>query len=106
MKFVSPLLKRVVYPCLSTAGLLQRQSERKHLNVITYHGVAPESYKSLDPHLDGSLVSAESLRRQLRFFKSRYQVIHPEQLLGSLDGTEELPTGALLLTCDDGLLNN
>ena len=106
MKLVSPLLKRVVYPCLSQAGFLQRPSTGRALSVVTYHGVRPASYRSLDPELDGCLVPAGAFRRQLRFFKTNYNVIHPVQFHNWLNGSVELPARALLLTCDDGLLNN
>jgi peptidoglycan/xylan/chitin deacetylase (PgdA/CDA1 family) len=106
MKLVSPLLKRVVYPCLSRAGIFQRPAKDGEVSVITYHGVLPEGYQALDPHLDGSLVSVASLRRQLRFFKANYNIIHPATFRDFLQGNASLPERALLLTCDDGLLNN
>jgi peptidoglycan/xylan/chitin deacetylase (PgdA/CDA1 family) len=106
MKLVSPLLKRVVYPCLSSARVLQRHAKDRELSVVTYHGVLPDGYQSLDAEMDGSLVSASSFRRQLRFFKSNYNVIHPIQFHDSLNSDATLPKNALLITCDDGLLNN
>ena len=106
MKLVSPLLKRVVYPCLSSAGILQHHAKDRELSVVTYHGVLPYGYQALDPHLDGSLVSIASLRKQLRFFKANYNVIHPATFCDFLQGNGSLPDRAMLLTCDDGLLNN
>jgi len=105
MRVVSPFLKRVVYPSLSRAGVLQRQSSDRKLSVITYHGVAPAGYQRLDSELDGSLVSVPAFRRQVQFFNANYNVIHPAQFLAWRDGHESLPPNALLLTCDDGLLN-
>lgn len=104
MRFVSPLLKRVVYPCLSGSGFLQRQVKPKDLCVITYHGVLPQGYEQVDPMLDGGLVSAEAFRRQLRLLKSHYHIVHPEQLC-SRELKQSVPPRSVLITCDDGLLN-
>lgn len=104
MKIVSPLLKKVVYPSLSAAGVLRRTAARG-LAVVTYHGVLPEGYEPVDSGLDGNLVTAEMLGRQLRSLKPHYDVISPEDLLAWLDGQQELPSRAVLITCDDGLLN-
>lgn len=104
MRIVSPLLKRVVYPSLSSAGVFHRATARG-LAVVTYHGVLPSGYESVDPAFDGNLIPAETLRRQLRLLKSRYDVVSPDDVLGWLQGGR-LPARAVLLTCDDGLLNH
>lgn len=105
MKFISPLLKRVVYPCLAGAGYF-RSVKRSGLAVVTYHGVVAADYKPIDPALDGSLVTTEKFRRQLRLLKSNYNVIPPEQMLSWCLGKCELPPRAVLISCDDGLQNN
>ena len=104
MRLVSPLLKHVVYPGLSKAGYLRRMSAGPV--VLTYHGVLPSDYRVVDPDLDGSLVSAESFRQQLRFLKDQYKVISPEDFLLWCESGDELPPRAVLLTCDDGLRNS
>ena len=45
------------------------------------------------------------LRQQLRLLKAHYNVISPEDALAWREGRRELPPRAVLLTCDDGLLN-
>jgi len=105
MRIVSPFLKKVVYPSLSMTGVLRRTS-RAGLAVVTYHGVLPRGYKTVDPAFDGNLVSADILQQHLRLLKSRYNVISPEDVLAWRQGRLELPPAAVLLTCDDGLLNN
>jgi peptidoglycan/xylan/chitin deacetylase (PgdA/CDA1 family) len=105
MRFVSPFLKKVLYPSLSAAGVFRRTSACG-LAVITYHGVLPPGYEPVDAAFDGNLVTAESLRQQLRLLKANYSVISPEDFLAWRQGTFELPARALLLTCDDGLLNH
>ena len=104
MRFVSPFLKKVLYPALSRAGAF-RLGPRDGLAVVTYHGVLPPGYESVDPGFDGNLVSAEILRRQLRLLKAHYNVITPEDVLAWREGRGDLPPRAVLLTCDDGLLN-
>jgi peptidoglycan/xylan/chitin deacetylase (PgdA/CDA1 family) len=104
MKVVSPFLKRVLYPALSMAGVFHRTSA-PGLAVVTYHGVVPQGYELVDAALDGNLVTAEMLRGQLRLLKAHYNVISPEDVLAWREGQRELPPRAVLVTCDDGLLN-
>jgi peptidoglycan/xylan/chitin deacetylase (PgdA/CDA1 family) len=106
MRLISPLLKNVIYPLLSTSGYFRRMAGRGGLSVVTYHGVLPEGYKSPDSFLDGNLISGQLLRRQLRCLKANYQVVSPDDVLAWLKHGEKLPPRAVLLTCDDGLLNN
>jgi hypothetical protein len=80
MRIVSPLLKRVVYPTLSRSGIL-RLASGKGVAVVTYHGILPSGYKSIDAGLDGNLVTTENFRGQLRLLKTKYDVISPEDLL-------------------------
>lgn len=105
MRMVSPLLKRAVYPWLARAGVFRR-SPAGGLAVVTYHGILPAGYEPVDPALDGNLISAEMFRRQLRLLKKHYTLISPDEMLRWREGAEELPSRAVLLTCDDGLLNN
>jgi peptidoglycan/xylan/chitin deacetylase (PgdA/CDA1 family) len=105
MRLVSPLLKRVVYPCLAGAGYLRGRANGGDLCIVTYHGVLPAGYAVTDPDHDGALVSAEEFRRQLRLLKSRYHVVSPDEVLAWAVEGRELPKRSVLLTCDDGLLN-
>jgi peptidoglycan/xylan/chitin deacetylase (PgdA/CDA1 family) len=74
--------------------------------VITYHGVLPKKFKSLDPGFDGSLITAKAFREQIRLLKRRYTIITPDDMRRWSSRGETLPQGAVLLTCDDGMLNN
>jgi peptidoglycan/xylan/chitin deacetylase (PgdA/CDA1 family) len=105
MRLVSPFLKKVLYPSLSAAGVFRRTSA-PGLAIVTYHGVIPDGYEKIDAAFDGNLIRMESLRRQLRLLKSNYRVITPEEVLAWRQGRFELPPRAVLLTCDDGLVNN
>jgi|SRR5579864_305695 len=103
MRVLSPILRQLVYPALSKAGYF---SSRAVASVLTYHGVLPEGYRVADSFLDNTLITIESFRSQLRTLKRHYNVISPEQFRQWLRGSADLPEHAVLLTCDDGLLNN
>jgi peptidoglycan/xylan/chitin deacetylase (PgdA/CDA1 family) len=105
MRVVSPLLKRVVYPSLGKTGYLRHRSD-SFLSVVTYHGVLPGGYQVRDQFLDATLVSLENFRAQLRLLKSDYDVISCADFRKWLTQKGDLPARAVLLTCDDGLLNN
>jgi peptidoglycan/xylan/chitin deacetylase (PgdA/CDA1 family) len=109
LRFVSPALKHIVFPALSRSGYL-RYTIGAGPAVVTYHGVFPASYEIKNQALDGNLVRADSLRRQLQLLTKRYHVIAPEDFF---QWSEEkwsedklsLPPRSILLTCDDALRN-
>ncbi len=105
MRFVSPLLKRVVYPSLGKSGYFHRHA-RSLLTVVTYHGVLAQDDSPLDEFLDSSLLPVETFRGQLRHLKLHYDVISCGEFRKWLSHEQALPSRAILLTCDDGLLNN
>jgi peptidoglycan/xylan/chitin deacetylase (PgdA/CDA1 family) len=105
MRVLSHILQRMVYPVLGSAGYFHSLVSFP-VSVVTYHGVLPTGYQSVDPFLDNTLVSVASFRSQLGLLKKHYNVISPDRFLRWLRNQEELPTRAVLLTCDDGLLNN
>jgi peptidoglycan/xylan/chitin deacetylase (PgdA/CDA1 family) len=102
---VSPILKRVVYPCLANSGYLRRRAHGGSFCAITYHGVLPSGYESIDSQQDGGLVTAQNFHDQLRLLKKCYQVVSPRQVYDWLAEGKDLPERAVLLTCDDGLRN-
>ncbi|MGA9814534.1 MAG: polysaccharide deacetylase family protein [Terriglobales bacterium] len=104
MRVVSPLLKHAVFPGLAKLGYLRR-CKGAGLAIVTYHGITPKGYKMIDPDLDGSLVSADSFRRQLRLLTNHYNVISPQQFLDWCEAKQDLPPRSVLLTCDDDLRN-
>jgi peptidoglycan/xylan/chitin deacetylase (PgdA/CDA1 family) len=104
MKFVSPFLKRFLYPGLANAGYLHPRVDSAPV-IVTYHGILPPDYRRIDPTLDGTLVSADAFRAQLRLLKDRYNIISPEEFLQWCISDHKLPSRSVLLTCDDGLRN-
>jgi peptidoglycan/xylan/chitin deacetylase (PgdA/CDA1 family) len=104
MRLVSPLLKHAVYPALHHTGCLDRITP-SGCSVVNYHGVFPADHSTDDIFLDGNLVCPDVFRQQLQFLKSHYHVVHPEDFRAWLEHGKHLPPRALLVTCDDGLLN-
>lgn len=104
MRFVSPLLKNVIYPGLSRTGCLRLLPHDRPV-VLTYHGIFPEGYRMRHPALDGHLISAAAFRAQMERLRSRYHLITPDEFLAWSEGRLQLPSRSVLLTCDDGLLN-
>jgi peptidoglycan/xylan/chitin deacetylase (PgdA/CDA1 family) len=104
LRFVSPALKHIVFPALSWSGYL-RYTAGAGPAIVTYHGVFPAGYEVRNPALDGNLVHADSLRRQLQLLKKRYHVITPEDFLRWSEQKLSLPPRSILLTCDDALRN-
>ncbi|MGA7219738.1 MAG: polysaccharide deacetylase family protein [Candidatus Sulfotelmatobacter sp.] len=105
MRFISPLLRRSLYPVAHHAGWLDHMMPPAGYAVVSYHGVVPSDHPTLDPFLDGNLVPPEVFRRQLRFLKDHYRVIHPDEFRARIEQSKPLPPRSVLLTCDDGLLN-
>lgn len=105
MIVLSSFLRRAVYPVMSGAGMFSRGACAGDVRVLTYHGVLPEGSGTGKSPADGALLSAEQFRRQLRFLKSRYELITPDAFRGWLKSEGPLPPRAVLLTCDDGLLS-
>jgi len=104
MRLLSPILQRLIYPALGRAGYFHARSSN-FVGVVTYHGVLPQGYQSPDPFMDDALVSIESFRSQLLLLKKHYNVISPERFRRWLRREDDLPPRAIMLTCDDGLLN-
>jgi len=94
-----------MYPALSSVGFPRYYAREGRFCVVTYHGVRPAGYVSIDPALDGGLVTAESFRRQIRWLKSQFNIVSPREVRQWLADEQKLPPRAVLLTCDDGLVN-
>lgn len=106
MRFISPVLKHAVYPALHHAGWLDHITPPGGYAVVNYHGVGPSESSEQLAFLDGNLVRPEVFRRQLKFLKTHYKVIHPEEFRAWVEKGKPLAPRAVLVTCDDGLVNN
>lgn len=104
MRFVSQLLKDAIYPAMHHTGWLKSLAPSNGCAVVNYHGVLP-SDTSRDAFLDGNLVSQDELQKQLRFLKTNYEAICPEDFRNWVHTGKPLPPRSVLVTCDDGLVN-
>lgn len=119
MRLVSPLLKHALYPALHHSGLLNRITPTAGYAVVNYHGVIPADHPT-DKLLDGNLAQPDTLRQQLQFLKSHYHILHPDDFRACIEQDKDeqeqheqdqheqgkqFPARAVLITCDDGLLN-
>ncbi len=91
---------------LHSTGGLKALAPSSGVAVVSYHGVLPGDYRSYDAFLDDNLVSQRTLQKQLRFLRAHYTVIRPDEFRDWLLTGKLLPPGSVLVTCDDGLLNN
>jgi len=89
--------------CLS---LYRNRNMSNYLTIVTYHGVVPKDYEVEDRLFDGNLIRSDVFQQQIRLLSSQYNVIHPEELNSCLAEHDTLPPNSVLITCDDGLLNN
>jgi len=109
MHIISSLLGHVLYPSLAKSGFFRRYRNTKkgdYLTIVTYHGVVPRNYAVEDRLFDGNLIKPDIFQKQVRLLKLQYNVIPPEELNGCLARNGTLPPNSILITCDDGLLNN
>jgi peptidoglycan/xylan/chitin deacetylase (PgdA/CDA1 family) len=105
MRLVSPFLKHAVYPALHQIGWLDHIMPPGGYAVVNYHGVIPSDHSVAEIFLDGNLLRPEIFRLQLQFLKAHYHVVHPEDFRAWIEHGKQLPPRAVLVTCDDGLLN-
>lgn len=106
MRFVSPFLKRAVYPALHRTGWLNRVSPSGGYAVVNYHGLLPAGSSGDAGLLEGSLVAADAFRAQMKFLNSHYRVIHPQDFRSFIEEGRPLPPRSVMVTCDDGLRNH
>jgi len=102
-------LEHAVFSAARTAGLfrLLRARHRRELLVLTYHSVveADASARERHPLVYRNAVSAEHFEAQMRHLRRHYHPLDGDDLRAVLDGAP-LPEHAVLVTFDDGLLNN
>jgi peptidoglycan/xylan/chitin deacetylase (PgdA/CDA1 family) len=86
-------------------GWLNRTMPPSGYAIVNYHGIVPSDHSVAEVFLDGNLVQPETFRRQLQFLKAHYDLISPQEFRECIEQGKQLPRRAVLVTCDDGLLN-
>ena len=87
------------------ASRVGRWLNRGKLVVVCYHGVTLRS-DGVPGDAAGLQVRADKFRRQLRYLRSRYNVISLDECRRAAHGANiSLPRNPLLITFDDGLRN-
>ena len=72
--------------------------------VLMYHSVSEEAHSSfIDPN---NRVAPEIFSRHMRFLAEKRQVVSIDALSNSLNAGEPLPQGSVVITLDDGYLDN
>ncbi len=85
-------------------GMLERLDRSSALRVLVYHRV---DEPSAEPDLDPGLISAtpEEFREQMRLVAKHYHPVSLRTVLAAQRGKVRLPSGAVLITFDDGYLD-
>jgi peptidoglycan/xylan/chitin deacetylase (PgdA/CDA1 family) len=81
---------------------ISRSINRKRLLVLNYHGLI----KSVSPINLFTQLPVELFEKQVRFLKSKYNVISLSEFISHLKGDKSLPDMAAMITFDDGFKSN
>ncbi|MDD6267977.1 MAG: polysaccharide deacetylase family protein [Clostridium sp.] len=73
------------------------------LDIVMYHYVR-ELRNSRYPAIKG--MDIEEFEKQIKFFKNNFDVVTMQEVLSAVGGKGELPEKAMLLTFDDGYVDN
>lgn len=102
-------LQQMVLRATRTSGLFRwmRRRHRRELLVLTYHSVVAgvDEPRQRYPLVYRNAVTAEHFEQQMHYLRRHYQVLDGETLRAVLDGAP-LPDQPVVITFDDGLLNN
>lgn len=74
------------------------------LSVLTYHSVADAAHPGLDPEVVDA--TPDQFAQQLEFICRYFSVVSIDDLLEAISGGRALPANPMLITFDDGYLNN
>lgn len=81
----------------------KENSEQNILNVIMYHYTRDLTH-SRYPKIKG--LNIEFFRQQIKFLKDNFNIVRMEDVILAIENKKKLPNNAVLLTFDDGYLDN
>jgi peptidoglycan/xylan/chitin deacetylase (PgdA/CDA1 family) len=96
-----------IFARVGLAGAVLRLGNRKRsarLTVLTYHRAGPPALELVDAKVVSA--SAETFDRQVEFCKANFRVVAIDDVLRFVRGEAPLPPRPLLITLDDGYLDN
>jgi peptidoglycan/xylan/chitin deacetylase (PgdA/CDA1 family) len=86
-----------------------RHLHRRRLLVLAYHGVVRDDHsedRPIDRFLYRNTISAARFEQQVRALRRQFTPVTPAEVIDWLEGGSELPARPVLVTLDDGYLNN
>ncbi len=100
-------LKWVVAFLASGLGLvaLFRYVNRRKVKILLYHGVMGRKQERA-LNAQGLHLLADRFARHVAYLKAHYRIISLEEAIDGLQGLKPLPAYAVVITFDDGYLNN
>ena len=102
---LKPLVRGGLYHC-GVLGLHHRWANRRNLTVAMFHRVLPAQDPRWDTTEDMYTMSDTVFDHCLRFFNRHYSPVSLSQLRAVRNGRGSLPARPLLVTFDDGWLDN
>lgn len=101
-------LKRRLLHLAHKVGALRagRELWRRSLTVLNYHRIDEPARPGFDSFKPNVSASASEFARQMEYVSKWFRVISLADLVAWLDGRQELPPYAALITFDDGYLDN
>jgi peptidoglycan/xylan/chitin deacetylase (PgdA/CDA1 family) len=108
-RILKGLAKRVGSPIVDLAGVYTRRAQRVtrvpgSWTIVMYHRVIDDP--ALDPFRLGMCVTRENFDAQVRWLRSRFNILPVAQCMRRLEDGQALPERALSVTFDDGYLDN
>lgn len=85
---------------------LCRYMNRRNVKILLYHGVIDQLPPEQTLNAEGLHLSAERFARQIAYLKRHYRIVSLEEAIEGLQGLKALPDYAVVITFDDGYLNN
>lgn len=90
------------YSGLSSLGIAL---QRRNIQILTYHGVCEKS-QAKDSYIPSYFVYAQEFRRQMRYLSRKMNPISLKNALEMIKGQTVLVPKSVVVTFDDGYLNN